>query len=78
MLFTTVPSGGIKLVCSLCALDNSLKSYPAQKLPPMPYKTPTYDVLSFSKSSIAVLSKLAVEISTQFRFSGRFMPIVVT
>ena len=57
---------------------SSFKSYPAQKLPPIPCKTMALTDSSLSKSCIAWTSSSAVAELTQFLFSGRLIPTVPT
>lgn len=67
----------ILLAKSSSYLESSSRSKPAEKLPPNPWNTATYMDSSCSKSSNAACNSSAVWISTQFRFSGRLMPIVM-
>lgn len=57
---------------------SSFRSYPAQKLPPTPYRTATGDSSSFSKASIAAESSTAAGELMQFLTSARLTPISVT
>lgn len=60
ILITIVPVSEMKVGESLSKFESSCKSNPAQKLPPIPYKTATNDVFSFSNFVIASFKHFAV------------------